>query len=394
MTKTVASNAARLSRRALLGSGIALLSRPAAAVPDPVAIVGRIELARGRVWLDVTIGGRGPFRFILDTGADVSAIDPALATTLALSRVGHRRMSGIGGVVDLDFYQARDVVFGGGVRQASALFGALITGQGAGEGAGLLAAGVFTTRDSDLDFARGEWRLYPAGRPDRDGWTRLASSISSPSATSSTKIRVTTALDGSRFDLLADTGAHSDMLLFPGTVRRSGLWDDTRPFAPEALRGIGGTAERIGRVVRARRLEVGPFVFDAPLVRLYDPKDFLPAQFDGLLGLSVLERLNLSTDVRAAKLWAQTNDRPKPPERYSYSGLWLDRLPDSRAKIVALSPASPAADAGLARGDVLGGVEWPQLLRRLGGPPGSVVPITVETPAGPSPRTLTLRAFL
>ena len=384
-----------MSRRALFAAAgmLAIPSRLAAAAPAP-PIVSRITLAHGRVWLNLTIGGAGPFPFILDTGADVSAIDPRLAAQLHLGKVGYKGLTGIGGRVELDFYRARDVVFGGGVRQHEAVFGGLLAGKGAGEGAGLVAAGVVTTRDSDLDFVAGEWRLYPNGRPDRDGFTRLASTIGGPNRFSSDKVTVLAILDGRHTGLLADTGAQGEVLLFPAAVRRSGLWEDTRPFAPVRLRGIGGTADRVGRVVRARQLTLGTCLFDAPLVHLYDPNDEAQSLHDGLLGLPVLERLHLSTEVRAAKLWVQANGRPKPPEHYGYSGLWLDQLTGDRARVAMLSPASPAADAGLVQNDVLRAPDWPGLLRRLGGPPGGEVAVTVETPGGLSPRIIRLRAYL
>src|SRR5215831_9586546 len=39
----------------------------------------------GRIWAPVLINGRGPFRLVLDTGANSSAVIPSVAQTLGIS---------------------------------------------------------------------------------------------------------------------------------------------------------------------------------------------------------------------------------------------------------------------------------------------------------------------
>ena len=380
-----------ISRRSLIAAGGAIpLAAHAAPRPAEPAIVSRIVVEAGRIWTPVTIGDHGPYAFIFDTGASVSAIDPELAQRLDLSRLGRRRMIGVGGPVTVDFYIAHDIILGDGLRQASGVF----AGIPVGGGSGLLTAGLFTSADSDLDFVRREWRLWPTGRPDFAGMTHFGV-IETRYADASDKIVVDVDLDGQRLRLIVDTGSPGEVMLFPHVVKRTGLWSDARPFAPTRLRGIGGATEKLGRTVRAKRLSIAGFDFDGPLVRLHDPADSLDFRFDGLLGLPVIERLDLSTEIRKARLWARANGRAKPPEDYGFAGLWLDRLPDACARVAVLSPGAPAAEAGLKVGDVLTGVEdWRAYLRRFAGEPGSIVEVVVATAAAPVTRRITLRAFL
>lgn len=378
----------------MLGSGAAaaLLPRPVAAAGGAM-VTSQIVLAGGRIWVPATIGGQGPFRFIFDTGAVVSGIAEALATKLGLRGLGNRRLNGIGGVADLDFYEAKRVVYGGGILQDSVAFAGLPYPLG---GAGLLAAGLVTTRDSDLDFTNSEWRLYPAGRPNFDGLTRLEGFIESGLGGGSDKLVVNGVLDGQTYRLMVDTGSPSELLLFPTEVRRSRLWDDARPFAPTVLRGIGGTTARLGRKARGGRLTIGDFAFDAPLVSLYDPKDFNQAQarYDGVIGLPLIERLDWSTEVRKKRLWVRANGRPEAPEVYSRSGLWLERKGET-ISVAVVSPASPAAEAGIRAGDVLApDTDWTAVRRALGGAAGQQATLNVVTPAGTQARILTLRAYL
>lgn len=380
-----------IARRPLLAAGAALPftvgAAPRAAAPP---IVSRIIVEAGRIWTPVTIGDQGPFAFIFDTGASISAIDPRLAQRLGLRRLGRRRMSGVGGSVELDIYVANDVVLGDGLRQSSGLFaGIAVPG-----GWGLLTAALFTTTDSDLDFVAGEWRLWPAGRPDFGGMTQLGV-IETRATGTADSIIAEAILDGKRLRLIVDTGAPGELLLFPHVVKRTGLWSDASPFAPQRLRGIGGATPRLGRMVRATRLSIAGFDFDGPLVRLHDPGDRLDSAYDGLLGLSVIERFDVSTEVRRARLWARANGRPKPPEDYGFAGLWLDRLPDARARVAVVSPGGPAAEAGLKVGDVLTGVDdWRAYIRRFAEDPGTVIDVLVAGPTDAEIRRITLRAYL
>lgn len=380
-----------LSRRAVLelGGAVAATSAvPARAAKPAATVTSRIIVAPDRIWVPVTIGGQGPFRFILDTGASVSGIAVPLAQKLGLRRIGSVRMNGIGGLTDMQFYEAKDVVYGGGIRQGSAAFGGLDLPLGGG---GLLAAGLFTTHDSDLDCGAGEWRVHPQGRDDFSGLSRLPGVIE-PGGRGSARIVLDAVLDGQKYRLLADTGAPGEVLLFSSEVRRSGLWSDDRPFSPTPLQGIGGTSERIGRIVRAGHLAIGEFTFDAPLVRLYDPKDFNrnTLHYDGIVGLAVLQRLDLSTEVRKARLWARRNDRQRPAENYRLSGVWLDRGKDGKISVAVVGTGSPAAAAGLRPGDVLAETDWRAVVRALDGPPGSTATLTV----GGTARTLELRRYL
>ena len=119
----------------------------------------------------------------------------------------------------------------------------------------------------------------------------------------------------------------------------------------------------------------------------------LPAAGDGIIGLALLQQMTLSTDVRGRRLWVQRNGRAAPPERYRMTGLWVD---DHGGQVVVaeVSPASPAAEAGVRVGDVIEGVSLDGFLRAAGGPPGTRVPIRLRRGGETIATTLVLRAYL
>jgi hypothetical protein len=354
-----------------------------------------IAVEEDRVWIAATIGGSRPYQFIIDTGAVVSLIQENIARQLGLRERGRFRLIGAGGPEDFLVYEGRDVAFSSGASQRSVVFGAmspdLVLGR---DCAGLLAAGLLTQADSDLDFGRGEWRLYPDGRGNREGYRELPSTIThAGGGNGSPYMLVDASLDGNAFRFLLDTGAPGQVRLWPRAVRRTGLWNDDRPYAPGRAFGIGGAGAR-GRTVRGGLFRIGDFAFEHPLVSLTEPSSLREADFaDGVIGLGYLELLNLSTDVRRHRLWAEPSGRPQRPDRYRLTGLWVEPRGDA-LEITDLSPRSPAADAGLQRGDQIIGQTMAEFSRRSNGRPGESFELSYRRGGETRTTRLTLREFL
>jgi serine protease Do len=386
-----------LTRRDILAvTAVSLLPGTAARAAAPARVItNSIALEDGRVWIAASVQGKGPFLFILDTGAVVSLIQEKIARDLGLKASAPVKLQGVGGAELFTLYVAHDIVFSGGARQ-TAVFAAAERHLALGpDAAGALAAGMVTALDADLDFEKGELRIYPDGRGDRGGFAELPSRImqmSGPAA--SAYMFVDAVLDGGRYRFLLDTGMSGQVLLWPGAVRRSGLWSDKIRFAPRRSSGIGGDAQR-GRLVRGSALTLGDIAFERPLVALSNPSgpSRIASWADGIIGLELIERLTLSTDVRRGRLWARRNARPPSPERYGLSGLWVEER-GGNVVVEEVSPQSPAADAGLRVGDEIVGIPLRAFIGRLGGKPGESIPVTVRRGGETISTAIVLRAFL
>lgn len=384
----------RTGRRALLG-GLAALPF---VMPGALAASGRVAAAPigvrdRRVWMPVRFGAGEPHGFILDTGAFANMIDRDLARRLKLNEAGSLLIQGLGGVGRYVAYRAPDVALGE-VRVGSLLFAAYRDDVRLHPRAGgLLSAGLVTVADSDLDFDEGVWRLHIDGREDRTGFEALPSTIRSAGPqTGAAQILVDVEIDGKRFRLHVDTGAPGDILLSPAGTRRSGLWNETMPFAPTRHAGLGGDAGR-ARLVRAGAVRVGGIAFERPLLSLSSPGERRMMDSDGLLGIGLLQRMNLSTDVRGRKLWARRNGQPARPERYGLSGLWLGESGGGPV-VEEVGTGSPAAAAGLRRGDRITSGTLQQWIARLGGRPGDTVDVPYRRVEETLTARLTLREFL
>lgn len=386
-----------ISRRAAVKGLAAASLLPAATLRAQGRVIATpIAIEEDRVWIAAAIGGSSPLQFIIDTGAVVSLIQESIARALGLRVRGRVRLAGAGGPESFLVYEGRDVAFSSGTVQRSVVFGAMPPGLVLGRDcAGVFAAGLLTQGDSDLDFGRGEWRLYPDGRGDRQDYRELPSSIQhvAHNESGSPYMLVDASIDSNSYRFLLDTGAPGQVQLWSRGVRRSGLWNDAGPYAPGRAFGIGGAGAHT-RTVRAGVLRIGDFVFERPLVALNAPSSAHEGDFaDGIIGLRCLELLNLSTDIRRRRLWAQPSGRPQRPEHYRLSGIWVEQRRNA-LEITDLSPRSPGAEAGLQRGDEIVDLTLPEFSRRTSGRPGEIVELRYRRGGDIRTARMTLRAFL
>ncbi len=331
-----------------------LLAGNADAKSDPVST--HIAIDNNRVWSAATIDGSEPLLFVLDTGGAVQSIRPDIASRLKLKVLSGSAIEGLGAKKALgSLVLARNLRFDSGLIQPATVFTTYAFGGRMGaDAAGTLAAGILTAGDNELDFEAGVWRRWRVPRSDFADLTRMTANISEIRSSESPRLVATATIDGKTYRLLLDTGA-SGIMLFPNAARRSGLHDDTRPFAPTPTVGYGGLAAKPSRVVRASRFEMNPLGMDRPLITVMDPTQTLAAEaeHDGLVGLNILQLLTLATDMRSRGLWAKRNARPVQPERYRLAGLWLDRGRSGEVVVGIVGTGSPAADAGVRVGDII-----------------------------------------
>ena len=106
----------------------------------------------------------------------------------------------------------------------------------------------------------------------------------------------------------------------------------------------------------------------------------------GLLGYSVLRRYRVVFDYPRRVLWLDPIPGYKDERPYEYSqvGIQLERAGE-QVRVTAVALESPAAEAGIQRGDEIvtidgapGEGDLGELARKLEGPPGSTVRLVVR----------------
>jgi predicted aspartyl protease len=111
-----------MSRRGLAALATSLLSSPAWAselttqvVPPPTDSLRYLDPSR-RLTVQALVNGQGPYGFLVDTGADRSAISSDLADTLGLARQGRVTVHSIAGAQTVDTVQLQSLAVGRRMR--------------------------------------------------------------------------------------------------------------------------------------------------------------------------------------------------------------------------------------------------------------------------------------
>jgi predicted aspartyl protease len=130
----------------------------------------------GRIWAPVTINGKGPFRLVLDTSANSSAIITSVADRLGIPQQASKvKLIGVTGsavveTINVDSMEVGDIDLGGGRLPVVAdVFGGA---------EGVLGPKAFADKRIFVDFHRDLIRIAKSnGRPEEQGFTRVPVSL-------------------------------------------------------------------------------------------------------------------------------------------------------------------------------------------------------------------------
>lgn len=328
----------------LIGSA-ALLSSIAfaqdAAIPDPAdppTVVRTGTTDDNRITIPIRIAGKGPYDFIIDTGAQRTVISRELAASLALPADGRLRIVSATGVSETDSVTMSDVSFG--TTRIARVQAPIFADEHIG-GHGLLGLDGLRAKRLVLDFRSGRMNIEPSQRrvtndPDAivvEARTRLGQLI-----------LVDAKADGQKVNVILDTGSESSI----GNKALLAKLSKKRPDAFRRTTGVTSVTgeELVGQwgVIDRMRLggvginglavvfaDVGPFrelgledkpalLLGAAVLRGFDRVaiDFGRRRVDFLLPAS-----EASTKARMAALGAPVTPRnprdadpvhPQPPE--------------------------------------------------------------------------------
>ena len=160
----------------------------------------------GRVVAPVTVNGQGPFRFIVDTGANRSALSHDLAARLGLTPHGNENVHSVHGVALAPLVNVDRLQYGEVSLNAAALpmlGGNVLAGED-----GLLGVDGMTGRRLRMDFERNCIEIIPSAqaRRLRGDWSTTRGDMRFGHL-----IVVRGSIEGIRVHLLIDTGSDSSL---------------------------------------------------------------------------------------------------------------------------------------------------------------------------------------
>lgn len=268
---------------------------PTEMVATPLIQPFDIDASR-RMSVPVTIGDKGPFSFLVDTGAERTVISRELANRLSLAEGAQLRLATISGPATTPSYRVAALAMTDltlAPFEAPALYGNHI---GA---AGLLGVDMLQGRRVLIDFRKEEMRIGPSRRNvrsqirDDDVIVVTARNLAGRLILSDARI------DGKRVDVIVDTGAQTSIgnLAMMRLVRQRG--QNRFPFVASELTGVNGETISAERTV-LRRVEIEGIDVNDLTISFADSHAFRalglndrPAMLLGMDGLRLFDRIEI-----------------------------------------------------------------------------------------------------
>jgi PDZ domain/Aspartyl protease len=358
-----------------------------------------IDLIDNHVYLDAMLNGKGPYRFVFDTGGS-NLIDPAVAKEIGASSSGRPQDSGTGPATVSSSYALVDSLKIGNAVLRHQVFFVEPVRQGFGMASGqrvdgLIGFEVLARFVTTFDYGS---RILTFAMP---GATPASGANVLHFVFLGTTPQIGCAIDGIPSQCTVDTGDSSSANLYVPFVQSH---PQIVPAAHSSVgvNGIGVGGGHLGFMGRLSSLQVGRFRLP-DLVAGFSTQEqgFFASPFLAAnLGGGVWKRFTVTFDYGSETMALQPNASLDAPDSHDLSGMLLITKAGKIA-VYAVRDGTPAAQAGLAKGDVIRSIDGvvPQSLEQvrqaLRGTPGTVLQLQVIDSAG-KPRTvaLTLRDWV
>ena len=328
--------------------------------PVTPVVTAPLSFTNGRPFVEVTLGGKGPFRFMIETGCDCISISPQVAAAAAglealtdddLFRVGETRIDSLYRVSDLRIGGARLADFTAGVDIALGVDG-------------ILGLPAFTELLLTLDYPRSQLRLEKGELPPPDGKQILAvRPIVGPF------LGFDLMIGGKPVPSIIDT--QSGLGLSLSTELAETLRFESEPVQTGSvlMGGVVSAPVKTGRL--ADDIRIGEFTLQKQLAEVISHPPDRPRK--GNIGARILSHFTLTLDQKNRRVrFSREGSRViPPPPPYRTFGLTLRAQRGGQVAIVDVQPGGPAAEAGLKAGDVV---------VRFGDTPAGALPVAGGTP--------------
>jgi PDZ domain-containing protein/aspartyl protease len=359
-----------------------------------------IELRNNHVYIDVRLNGKGPYHFIFDTGG-ANIVDPAVAKEIGVTGEGNAQGSGVGAQTEsLQFAKVAKLEVGAATLNDQ-YFAVLATraGFGVAEGGGvdgLIGYEVIARFLTTFDYAHRSVTLRMPGATAGDAGAAV------PFVFDGTTPMVAGAIDGIPADLTVDTGSRSSISVFKPFA-------DAHPtIVPAALSapgvngfGVGGAS--IGMLGRIASLQIGPYSLSGVIADFsrQEKGAFASPYVAGNVGGGVWKRFTVTFDYPHQTMRLAPNTAFAVRDVYDRSGLFLISR-SGKPTVVSARPGTPAAEAGIVKGDVIDSVDGrdaskmqlSELRDVLMGKPGTRVRLTLDSNGAKRETMLTLRDYV
>jgi hypothetical protein len=385
--------------------------RPPSAYARPTAPVAGGELVGGavtdtvpfrllndHVYVEAAVNGKGPYTFIVDTGGH-TLLSPRVVKEVGLESVGQSAAAGAGEKTATTGYAHYQEIAIGKARLRDQVAFTIQIYEPSIEGIqvdGMIGFEYFSRFAVRLDYgARSMTTTDFAHFDAKDAGAAV------PFKFYEHLPQVTGSIDGvpALFDI--DSGSRSEVDITGPFVARHKLRDKyVKGVSTITGWGVGGPARSY--VARLPSLTLHGIEVDDVVAGLSESKggSFSDANYDGNIGSGLLKRFVVTFDYPHQVLYLQRlSPQPADAGRFDRSGMWINAAGDAY-EVKSIAANSPAAEAGLAEGDLITSLNGQRavaeklsdarsMLRTL--PAGTEVSVTFKRGASEQRTTLELR---
>ncbi|MBO9697001.1 MAG: retroviral-like aspartic protease family protein [Sphingopyxis sp.] len=273
---------------------------PGATVAPPVTVVPFIQPfdldATRRMAVNVMVEGKGPFSFLVDTGAERTVIARELAERLGLVEGAKLRLATIGGSAMVPSYRVAALQMSD--LHLTSVEAPAFAGRHIGA-AGLIGVDMLENRRVLIDFRKERMQILETRRR-APSLIRDDDAIVVTARNSAGRLILSDArLNGKRIDVIVDTGAQTSV----GNLALQALVADTRanrlPFSPTELSAVTGEAVQATRT-SIKRIVINGMDVNNLSVSFTDSQAFRalglndrPAVLLGMDSLSLFDRVEI-----------------------------------------------------------------------------------------------------
>jgi predicted aspartyl protease len=254
-----------------------------------------------RMTVSVLLDGKGPYPFVVDTGAERTSVSNELAATLALRSAGNARLHSVTGVtpvglyhigtLDMDRHRATDL-------RAPGMAGAHLGGLG------LIGVDTLKQQRITMDFRKRTMTIAPS--KTRDAAARGDDIIVKARSRAGRLVIMDATLDGARVAVILDTGSQTS-LGNEALKRKLFAQRRKRPSALIELRDVIG-GRMTATYTTTHALKISDFQLNALPIALADAHIFTelgfadkPAMLLGMDALALFERVTIDFRRRTAR---------------------------------------------------------------------------------------------
>ncbi|MGA7246444.1 MAG: aspartyl protease family protein [Candidatus Cybelea sp.] len=310
-----------------------------------------IQVSENHVYLDVILDSKGPFHFELDTGG-ANIIDPAVSKALGVVSGGATQVTGVGSASSASSFAAIKTLRVGNALITNQVFVVLPIAKSLGMAHGMQMDGligyeVLSRFVTTFDYGNKKVVFHMPG-----SYTPPPDATVTPVILYGTLPQFTCSIDNVPTTCTLDTGARGSISLFTPFVEAHPSVVPATLTAP-GVNGFGVGGPSVGRLGRVRTLSFGGLTLRG-LVGDYttQSKGGLAMPFiGGNVGGAVWKRFTMTLDYRQLTMTLAPNADFDASDRWDHSGVFL--VNNGAITIIDVRPGTPAANAGLIKGDAI-----------------------------------------